>query len=163
MKIGRRLIHYSEKPLATVHSVVQDENCAGFMKPCGLWVSAEGDDDWPSWCRSEVPEWIENKCATEVIFAAGARVLHISTLKAFDAFEVEYVTPGTFKPEYHREQIDWKTVAKKYQAIVISPYMYRRRFGSNLWYYGWDCASGCIWDADAVAELRPLDLKVEAA
>ncbi len=26
-----------------------------------------------------------------------------------------------------------------------------------MWYYGWDCASGVIWDAEAVAELRPTD------
>ena len=24
-----------------------------------------------------------------------------------------------------------------------------------FWYYGWDCASGCIWDPAAVAEIKP--------
>lgn len=42
--------------------------------------------------------------------------------------------------------IDWKAVAKEYDGIEIDPYQYERRFSEGfLWYYGWDCASGCVW------------------
>ena len=44
-----------------------------------------------------------------------------------------------------------------YQGIIIAPYLWtRRHHESTGWYYSWDCASGVIWDARAIAELKPL-------
>ena len=41
--------------------------------------------------------------------------------------------------------IDWKKVASKYDGIEIVPYQPKARM-NLLWYYGWDIASGCIWN-----------------
>lgn len=51
------------------------------------------------------------------------------------------------------DHINWPMVADRYQGIVIAPYLWSRRMDGGLWYYGWDCASGCIWDAAAVASV----------
>jgi hypothetical protein len=45
--------------------------------------------------------------------------------------------------------INWAAVATKYVGIEIAPYQWSCRT-SLQWYYGWDVASGCVWDADAV-------------
>ncbi len=48
-------------------------------------------------------------------------------------------------------------VAKLYQGIIIAPYCYSIRLDNDcFWYYPWDCASGCIWDATAIAALVPV-------
>ena len=47
------------------------------------------------------------------------------------------------------ESIDWKKVASKYDGIEINPYQFEARY-QYLWYYGWDVASGCIWNLKSV-------------
>lgn len=50
--------------------------------------------------------------------------------------------------------IMWPKVAKEYQGIIISPYQWERRdFFGTFWYSGWDCASGCIWDKEAIKSI----------
>ena len=47
--------------------------------------------------------------------------------------------------------IDWHAVAQAYAGIEIAPYCWSLRFEYEfLWYYGWDCASGCVWELSAV-------------
>jgi hypothetical protein len=46
--------------------------------------------------------------------------------------------------------IDWKKVAKDYCGIEIPRYLWSCRM-SHSWYYGWDVASGCIWDLKHVS------------
>ena len=53
------------------------------------------------------------------------------------------------------DQIDWAEVASKYDGIIISPYQWSLRLDMEMmWYYGWDCASGCIWNISAIKELK---------
>lgn len=51
--------------------------------------------------------------------------------------------------------IDWPKVAKRYGGIEITPYIYKARM-THLWYYGWDVASGCVWLASAVQNIKLL-------
>jgi hypothetical protein len=51
--------------------------------------------------------------------------------------------------------IDWLRVAQKSAGIIIAPYIWERRLHLP-WYYGWDCASGCVWDAAAVLSVKRL-------
>jgi len=59
-------------------------------------------------------------------------------------------------------RIDWEAVAKRYTGIEIEPYNWERRNSgpnnnysmSMLWYYGWDCASGCVWELDALVSFN---------
>lgn len=63
---------------------------------------------------------------------------------------LSFSLPGMPRYEY----IDWASVCRAYQGIVISPYFWSRRMGP-MWYYSWDCASGVIWDADAIESVGP--------
>jgi hypothetical protein len=50
--------------------------------------------------------------------------------------------------------IMWGEVAEKHSGIVINPYS-RARNLTYLWYYGWNCAGGCIWDTGVIRLGRP--------
>lgn len=159
-----RLIHYSDEPLTRVTSLPQSGdpyNWHGGRKPRGLWVSVEGEQDWREWCKSEDFRNVDEQIATEVILRADHNVLKIGTDLDMLAFHREYRAPHYAGMEV----IDWPRVATLYQGIIIAPYRWGQRLGEPCsgWYYSWDCASGVIWDADAVAEVRPIERKQEAA
>jgi len=56
-----------------------------------------------------------------------------------------------------RPFINWPEVAKKYGGIEICPYLgSRRRDPTQTWYYGWDVASGCIWNKNAIVNIKDI-------
>lgn len=157
----RRLIHYSDQPLTSVLSTLQDGERFrrhGGRKPVGLWVSSEGEDDWPSWCASEEFRDCSKQIATEIILSRDHGVLLIDTDIALRAFHHKFAFAA------RSYGIDWKRVAALHSGIVISPYQWGHRLDGETsdWYYGWDCASGCIWSASAIADLIPLKQQVAA-
>lgn len=138
-----RLLHYTRDPLARVRSVEQPEpdTFSAYGKPRGLWVSIEGEDDWKDWCENE--HYQEGPFHTyEIVLREDARILRT------DPFAI----PHTFRSIYNRVGVNWKAIADEYQGVVIAPYWWEARLEVD-WYYPWDCASGCIWDADAIAEI----------
>ena len=53
-------------------------------------------------------------------------------------------------------QIDWKKVQDDgWAGIQICPYRGEARY-SSMWYYGWDVASGCIWDPAGLTSFKLL-------
>lgn len=147
------LLHYSREPLVTVRSVEQGDQPD--MKPRGLWVSVLGEDDWQSWCESEGFA-TETFKQTEITLAPDAKILRLSEDWQIIDLTRKFDVPGTRRTPHWRIMLDWRKVAALYQGIIIAPYSWQcRHHGETSWYYGWDCASGCIWDAAAVAELRP--------
>lgn len=143
------LIHHSNAPLTEVRSVSQND---AHMKPQGLWVSVKGKNDWRQWCESE--DFNVDRLAVETLVALSpdANILHISGPFHIDAFTQEYGTGNGY-------EIDWQSVADKYDGIIIAPYCWERRMSEHTpWYYTWDCASGCIWNARAIASLQPMEV-----
>ena len=110
------------------------------MKPRGFWYEVDGD--WRRWCESEQPDWIEGLPVFRVELG-DEQILQIRTPEALLAFQDEYREDG------HHEMIRWADVAERYDGIEIAPYQWEHRLGM-LWYYGWDCASGCIWQPRGV-------------
>lgn len=150
----RRLIHYSINPLKEIRSVRQPPGPYYFhVKPHGLWVSVEGDDDWLSWCQGERWGLESLKCATEIVLKKDASLLRLTSAKEICDFEDKFKGKKEGDFDVH---IIWPKVAEQYQGIVIAPYCWQLRL-EKMWYYGWDCASGCIWDADAVASLKQIE------
>lgn len=176
---GPRLLHYSQKPnlLRPLQSYEQRSpygDATGY-KPSGLWLSVEGDDDWKSWCLAEKFRLGNLRHTHEVILKPNANIIHISTAEELDKFDDLYRASSAMHAILadvgaHRALIystisassrnrmfgiDWRKVAQEYQGIIIAPYLWERRLdGDTFWYYTWDCASGCIWDRSAIAEIR---------
>lgn len=133
--------HYTMKPVGPLREVKQPDVNSESFKPHGLWYGVNGE--WEEWCRSEMPEWITGGMLYAVRFGS-EKVLRIESLDALDAFHAEY---HRTHPQFSLlGYIDWPTVATRYDGIEIAPYQWQRRLEPGwLWYYGWDCASGCIW------------------
>jgi hypothetical protein len=166
------LIHYSDKHLTEVRNVSQDRDRDGMrgdraMKPLGLWVSAEGENDWPSWCQAEDFGMARLSHPTEVVLREGA-VLHLATEEDVRSFHAEYGCRPHYADRigddglFKGGAVRWAAVAERYGGIVIAPYIWSLRLDEDVrWYYPWDCASGCIWNGDAVADLVHLPSPVE--
>lgn len=151
-----RLVHFSDKPIKAIHSKNQTGNRIrdlGF-KPWGLWVSVEGNGDgWSDWIEGENYRNGHYKYATEVELTPEANILYIKNAKQLDAFTRKYADKDNpfFKTTMSAIYIKWQEVANLYDGIIISPYIWARRLTMHVtWYYSWDCASGCIWNAKAV-------------
>jgi len=50
--------------------------------------------------------------------------------------------------------IMWGEVAEKHSGIIVNPYS-RARSRAYLWYYGWNCAGGCVWDTSVIRLGKP--------
>jgi hypothetical protein len=142
--LGELLVHYSARPVKLERNwsyLPQEEH-----KPRGFWVSVEGEDSygWAEWCAEENFRCTSLAVRHLVTLHEKNNVLWIDSNGGLDSFHVQYGNSCS-----RAEGIDWARVAKRWQGVIIAPYLYERRF-SYLWYYGWDCASGCIWDLEAI-------------
>lgn len=134
-------IHMSKTPMTLMKkSYTQDIE----MKPNGFWYGF--GQAWIQWTKTEMPEWT-GKYIYEVVIEKG-NVLKIDTYEKLLQFNEEFSTaniPGI-------TVIDWKKVASQYDGIEIVPYQTKARNNYDLlWYFGWDVASGCIWNLDNVS------------
>ena len=134
--------HWSARPLSMPLSVCkQSAPWVPFGKPRGFWVSDEAEYGWSAWCiDNEMSEKrLEFRSEFELMTD---RVLLITSADALDDFNREF---GNAKEDtYGRLGVDWRNVSMAYDGIMITPYRDDRRLVFD-WYYGWDCASGCIW------------------
>jgi len=148
------LYHFTEKMFTLDRTRKYEPRTPLFpMKPGGLWLSDESDYGWKAWCEAESFGSLAHvyKCIVNM-----EDILHLSTSKELEDFTHQYpfvfADPRFKKLNYFKEQIDWVKVMKTYTGIVITPYVYESRF-TLMWYYVWDCASGCVWNLDAIESI----------
>ena len=132
-------------------------------KPMGSWISVPGEWDWPSWCRAEEFS-LANLAYCHTYELDTTNVKMVSGLEQMIEFHREWgveMEPLSGSPQYKRWNIRWADLSRQYAGIVISPYVWECRLGSvdslecvtndiSNWYYGWDCASGCIWTPEVL-------------
>jgi hypothetical protein len=121
-------------------------------KPAGLWVSVDGPDDWPSWNEAERGGFLFGKIKHSVVLSTSAQILHLKTVADIDEFHRSFFTASPYAG-----RVDWAAVGRLYDGIIIAPYQWERRLDGDAshWYYGWDCASGCIWNPRAISSISP--------
>lgn len=153
------LAHYSAKPELQPYSQEQDRGRPD-RKPQGLWVSVEGGEyGWREWGLENSYGCFDHRFV--VTLTPESNVLITEDLEGFHR---RFSAPlPTSDPDWRYELIDWAAVAGEYQGIIVPRYCWEHRFDTTVsnWYYGWDCASGCIWDATAVESVT-YDTKYEA-
>lgn len=152
------LSHFSTRPLNELYSVDQT-NLKAFFKPEGLWISVDGSDDWPNWCRGNDFGNIDEQVRYRIHLKSDHNLLILTDADEIRAFDKKYKmkkqSPG--RP-YEIINIHWGKVSEEYQGIIITPYCWELRMEEGfMWYYGWDCASGCIWNADAVEKFEMME------
>lgn len=172
-----RLVHYSADIVTKVKGRRQTnpllpKNRAGALpgKPQGFWISDEtrGAYGWRAWCRDNRFRSYGMRYEHEVKLTPTARILYLRSAKDIDEFAEKYGFSlldaiakqegrPLFSERYGRspsvDGIKWSLLTKKYQGIIITPYIWEQRLGRHMWYYTWDCASGCIWNPRAIESI----------
>lgn len=115
-------------------------------KPEGFWYGF--GDAWIEWTEFAGPEY-KGEYIYEVDIN-GSNILQIRDYSEIEEFTKEYQFEEQIIPRIIF-YIDWPRIASKYDGIEINPYIYNARLNDKfLWYYGWDVASGCIWNLNKV-------------
>tara|TARA_R110000772_G_scaffold146826_1_gene257163 strand:- start:23 stop:568 length:546 start_codon:yes stop_codon:yes gene_type:complete len=145
----------STDKIINVKSVKQ---VGGDYKPKGLWYAYK--DEWVEWVRMEMPDW--EKPYLHQIVLDYSNIIILKTYEDIRNFSKEYSVPiSTYKDIINDKNknnytyINWEKVANKYKGIEIIPYVWEARY-DFMWYYGWDVASGCIWDSTAIKNIKRL-------
>lgn len=145
-------LHYSNRPIKKVKPVKVQEIK---WKPKGLWYSC--GTAWKDWGDAE-----DFGIPTDYVYELevdASKILFISSVKEIDSFTKKYLVPSEFcfgeEFLYKSGNINWPEVASLVSGIEISPYVWKRRM-EYMWYYGWDVASGCIWNPDAIQKFSLL-------
>ena len=138
-------IFISPAPFESFRNVAQPPSVISVQKPEGLWYGC--GSSWIDFVRTEMNGMIEESGYLYEIVPSSA-VLKIRDDDEFQQFELDFASPKLDMME--QKTIDWPMVAATYAGIEICPYNPRRRMKS-MWYYGWDVASGCIWDSSGIA------------
>jgi hypothetical protein len=168
--------HWSAEPVA-LREISYPQS--GQPKPNGFWFDVNGG--WKRWCTAVQfrPETFLYRHTVTILDRS--QVLFLRTAKDIDAFTEKYgqnlsghiqflQTPSeraAFTENYgcdlfgeiqrqFSNYILWDEVAGKCGGIVIAPYS-RSRSQNHLWYYGWNCAGGCIWDLSLIRVGKPLE------
>ncbi len=166
------LMHYTEELLVfDPDRTYEQSEPRSFGKPHGFWVSVRGEDDWINWCTDNEFFLTGLTHAHRVDLAPDANILMVEDTDAMMAFHERYSVEDTvhvlprfrFGDEYiyKSRPIGWAGVVEDYDGIIIAPYQWTRRNHLD-WYYGWDCASGCIWNLSAIAAVVRTELPAES-
>lgn len=150
---------------------------SGHPKPNGLWFDV--NEEWKQWCEAVQfrPETLRYRHTVTLLDPS--RMLFLRTARDIDRFTRKYGRDLSgriqllqsaegrdgFAQDYGRDlfseiqaqfgnYILWGEVAEKHSGIIIAPYS-RTRSLTYLWYYGWRCASGCVWDTNVIRLGKP--------
>lgn len=160
MTLPDKLWHYTAEPFVIEPRSYEQDEPNTFGKPRGFWVSVEGEYDWPSWCRAE--EFGLDRLSYRSPVSISGNILYVGP-DEMTAFEQEFSVLLRRFITFEDRAIDWRKVADRYDGIIIAPYSWEHRLDAR-WYYTWDCASGCIWNLDAItvgeSEPHPLPERV---
>ena len=123
-------------------------------KPNGFWYECQdgSSETWKEFCEFGLTGGASRYDSSYNVVLNDYEILFIPDEYHFEKFYKMYSVPHPVFPNDPEENlIDWPKVAEHYSGIEICPYLASRRDVS--WYYGWDVASGCIWDAKGIKEL----------
>lgn len=139
------LNHYSTSKIVEIISKVQCPVMKPYDRPTGFWVSVVGPNDW----KSKHPGDLLHQNLYEVKLASEHNLLFMSTREQLSEFTKEY---GLKLIGEARIAIDWPKVAADYRGVIIAPFFAEYDDYDDLFWYGaWECASGCIWDINAIS------------
>lgn len=142
------LHHYSSNKINEILSKEQSTEKKFYTRPIGLWVSVVGDSDWTS--NSGVDLRSQNQY--EITLANAAKILFLDSEEKLSGFTQKF---GLKPSGEQRTAIDWEQVATEYEGMVIAPYREELTESDDLfWWRAWGYASGCIWNKDAISEIK---------
>jgi len=157
--------YFSEKPLEFDYGYTYKEPPLGLrLKPTGFWVSDESEYGWKEWCEDSEFRLENLSCCSKVTLNSDNNILFLRSEKEMLDFNNDYsksflteekISPEWFTIDCSPMTLDLEKLCKDYGGLVITPYQWTCRLDMGFhWYYGWDCASGCIWDLQNIKEVE---------
>jgi hypothetical protein len=148
-------VHASHRPIARLRRRRQWH----WLKPTGLWYAAGTGTEWLTAAREMWGPGHRYRHFYDVTFVDQSLVLVIAKTAELRAFTAEYAERSSAAAETSLRfaYIDWARVAEDFDAVEVVPYLWSCRLEYS-WYYGWDCASGCVLNPKAV-RLTPVSLR----
>lgn len=146
----------------------QSGRLSSYEKPRGFWITDDSESCWREWCVGE-RFGLEALTHKHEVVLDESGVLILRNEWELDDFTREFRVYQWWGPDgdprkYRDICIDWAKVAERYTGLIITPYQGSRRLHDGYsWYYTWDCASGCIWKASAIKEIRLIEIDLEVA
>jgi hypothetical protein len=154
-----KLVHYSAEPLPDKLNFLEQKK--DMFKPTGFWVSDDDcDDNWFSWCVLEGFRLEALTYVYDVQLSTEANILILNSAEDIDQFSAKFGIPISSRRKDISLYVDWLRVRQLYDGIIITPYIWSRRLEQgSMWYYSWDCASGCIWNPETIAQIQLREMK----
>jgi hypothetical protein len=125
-------------------------------KPWGsVWWGVGGD--WIRWLSYEAPDWLEDRYPViSALYLDDSGLLTIENDSQLEVFTAKYPDENSLLPK--GSGIHWDYLKDKgFSGIEIPTYLQKSRYSRTaFWYYGWDCASGAVWDQKAILKHKPL-------
>jgi hypothetical protein len=135
----------TKQPLRAIKSTNPVGRANSVGKPNGFWFGV--GSEWIDWTEEEMPQWKgDNLYAIEV---DEKQCVVIENERDLRMFHNQYRTPDGM--------INWEKVAREYRGIIIKNYIPEARM-KYPWFYTWDVASGCVWDASAVKQVNQVSI-----
>lgn len=137
-------------------------------KPFGLWYWI--GTEWLEWVASNQDNWLSERYLKHyAIELDTSQMLVLTSPDAIRKFHADFNVrkyqeflelPTNDQWILDRVGVNWDAVAEQYSGIEINPYRYDdlRYDIQYLWYYGWDCSSGCIWRPEIIRALTPIEI-----
>lgn len=140
-------IHTTDIYKLTLNRLKNCEQRVYQYKPSGLWYGI--DDSWINFCKNNCKEKIQ-----PLKFEIEIDLEKIFIMK--DNYDLASFLTGYGNQFYHSMDsfiINWREVSKIYSGIEIPNYSLIK---NEYLFRGWDCASGCIWDKDAILAITKI-------
>lgn len=182
LKMPSKLFHYSRRHIKKLQPRPYLYHPSLLDKPKGLWFSVEdfsNDTNWFDFWSDMHGAENRLRYKHQITLHPNSPILYISNAMEFDIFEERFMLPnfdiyatlnqdGTKKFSLHEKtfqqyEIDWCKVSRNFAGIIIAPYLWERRMNDNRsnwhtnWYYGWNCASGCIWNLRCIKSFEMVE------
>lgn len=129
------------------------------FKPSGLWYECQdgSSESWREFCEFGLTDGANRYDSSYNVILNDYEILFIPDESHFEKFTKMYSVFHPRDPTGSKgldKVIDWPKVAEHYAGIEICPYLSSKQNDDDyFWYYGWDVASGCVWDMSGIKEL----------
>jgi hypothetical protein len=153
-------LKYADSPIDRASLVDCDQRTelrSKYEKPRGCWITDDSEDCWKTLCLGE-SFLLDRLTHKHEVVLDESRLLILRS-----ALEVRLFTEN-FAEEHDRGGyndlcINWHRVATIYDGLIITPYQWSLRLADRFsWYYGWDCASGCIWRTRSILDVKLIEV-----
>jgi tRNA nucleotidyltransferase/poly(A) polymerase len=145
MHFGKAKITITQSPLDLERSYAPSTKIkpTGIWYGCGVgWLKFVEENDWESTAGSQIWSLKINM----------GKIKSLVDAKEIDRFSWKFRNMESYIENHLDKRIDWAKVASTFSGIECCPYPVGDKTKiDNLWYYAFDMASGCIWDASAIS------------